>query len=220
VRAICRTALIALLIATLANLPAEAAVSRALGFVQTAQSSYLNNIPAADGTNVVPGDALTTDSDGSLDLRFGTNQIYIPGASAVTLGNTKKGILARLSNGSVEFISPTGAGMAIDAEDVLVTPKTPQPTRAQVTLLSKDELKIAAVSGPLELALDGKTYTLTPGRTYGVKIVDNGPPAGQFNTGESARRNRGLIIVVFAAVAAAAGIAYLVKELQESPDVP
>lgn len=219
-RAICRTALIALLVGTLANLPAEAAVSRALGFVQVAQSSYLNNIPTANGTNVVPGDVLATDLDGSADLQFGTNKLYIPGSSAVRLNNSKKGIVATLSNGSVEFDSPSGAGMAIDAEDVLVTPKTPQPTRAQVTLLSKNELKIASVSGPLELALDGKTYTLAPGRTYGVRIVDEVPARGQFNTGETARRNRGLIIFVFAVAAGVASIIYLVKEMQESPDVP
>lgn len=207
--------------ALLAALPVQAAVSRVLGFVQTTQSSYIDGFPAAIGTNVLPGDVLTTNADGSFVLRLGRDLIYILGSSSVRLENANNGILATLTSGSVEFLSPNGTGVTIDAADVLVSAKTSQPTRAQITLLAKHELKVASVGGPLELELDGRTYTLTPGQTYGVRIVGTAASAhGQFTTVQSARRKRSLVIFLLATTAAVAGLTYLAKELHESPDVP
>ncbi len=217
-RAMCRGALIFLVISSLANAPAEAAVSRALGFVQNAQSSFLNNVPAPNGTNVVAGDVLSTEAGGSAALQFGTNRIFVPGESVIALASGNSGVVATLSRGSVEFNSPSGAGMMVVANDVVVKPKTAQPTRAQVTLLAKHELKIANASGPLELELDGRTYTLAPGQTYAVRIVDE--QNSQFRRAPSPRTQRGLIILVLATTAIVAGIIYLVKELHESPEVP
>ena len=218
-RAMCRSALIFLLIMCVAELPAEAAASRALGFVQNAQSSFVNNVPAADGTNLTAGDVLSTESDGSAALRFGANRIIVTGKSGVEFAMGKETIVATLTHGSVEFSSPAGSGIAFSADDVVVRPKTPEMTRAQLTLLSSSELRIASVAGPLELELDGKSYTLTPGRTYGIRIVEE-QENGTFRSGPSARSRRGLIIFVLAATATVAGIIYLVKELHESPEVP
>lgn len=217
-RAMCRSALIFLVILCLANAPAEAAENRVLGFVQNAQSSFLNNVPAPDGTNVMAGDVLSTDGGGSAALQFGTNRIVVPSESVIALASGNSGVVATLSRGSVEFNSPGGAGMMVVADDVVVKPKTAQPTRAQVTLLAENELKIANASGPLELQLDGKTYTLAPAHTYAVRIIDeqNGP----FQRGPSARSRKALIILVLATTATMAGIIYLVKELHESPEVP
>lgn len=215
-RVMCRSALIFLLIMCLAELPAEAAESRALGFVQNAQSSFVNNVPAANGTNLIAGDALSTESDGSAVLRLGVNRIFIPSKSGIALKVGNQSIIATVTHGSAEFNSPEGSGIALSVDDVMVRPKTPEMTRAQVTLVSSNELRIASLAGPLELELDGKSYSLTPGRTYGVRIVDE-QESGPFR---SARSSRKLIILVLAATAAVAGIIFLVKELHESPEVP
>lgn len=215
-RAMCRSALIFLLIMSLAELPAEAAESRALGFVQNAQSSFVNNVPAANGTNLTAGDVLSTESDGSAALRFGSNRIFVTGKSGVELAMGKQTVVATLTHGSVEFSSPEGSGIALSADDVVVRPKTPEMTRAQVMMLGSNELRIASVAGALELDLDGKSYTLAPGRTYGVRVVDE-HESGAFR---SARSSRKLIILLLATTAAVEGIIFLVKELHESPEVP
>ena len=215
-RAMGRSALVFLLILCLVELPAQAAESRALGFVQNAQGSFVNNVPAANGTNLTAGDVFSTESDGSAVLRLGANRIFIPGKSGVTLTAGKQSIVATVTHGTVEFSSPEGSGIALSADEVVVRPKTPETTRAQVTLLSGDELKIASLAGPLELELDGKNYTLEPGRTYGVRIVEE-HESGAF---QSARSSKKLIILVLATTAIVAGIIYLVKELHESPEVP
>lgn len=211
-----RSALIFLLIACLAELPAEAAESRALGFVQNAQSSFVNNIPAANGTNLAAGDVFSTESDGSALLRLGANRIFMQGKSGVALTAGNQSIVATVTHGSVEFSSPEGSGIALRADDVVVRPKTPEMTRAQVTLLSSSELRITSVAGALDLELDGKSYTLDPGRTYGVRIVEE-HESGAF---QSPRTSKGLIILVLTATATVAGIIFLVKELHESPEVP
>lgn len=217
-RLFCRAILIAVLSASLVDLPASRAANRALGFVLAAESSQIDGIAATNGSNVFAGDALSTDPGGRIHLQFGADQIYIPASSAVTLVNGKDGATAVLSAGTLEFAAPQGSGLAVNADDVLVRPKTPKTTHAQVTVLNKDELKIATVTGPLELDFDGKSYTLAPGRTYGVRIVDSGDKA-QYQP-KSARNRRNLIIVLLGTTALVAAIIYLYQEMHESPDVP
>lgn len=208
-----------LLVALLADLPVATAANRAVGFVLAAQSSQIDGIAAASGTNVFPGDALSTNPDGRIRLQFGDDQIYMLSSSAVTLANGNDGLVAALSSGTLEFAAPRGAGIAIRAIDILLRPKTAQPTHAQITVMANDQLKIASVTGPLELELDGARYTLTPGRTYGVKIVDDGEE-DQNAQKKPARRRRKLIFILFGAVAGAAAVIQIVDELNESPDTP
>ncbi|MHB8754585.1 MAG: hypothetical protein ACYC92_06450, partial [Candidatus Acidiferrales bacterium] len=67
------------------------------------------------------------------------------------------------------------------------------------------------------LELDGETYSLTPGRTYGVKIVAD----GKFQEGHvGSRTRRALIILVFAATPATAVLIYFHHEWNESPSSP
>jgi hypothetical protein len=219
VRAVCRTVLVSLLVASLADLPVATAASRALGFVLAAESSQIDGVAAASGANVFPGDALSTNPDGGMRLQFGTDQIYVPASSAVTLADGGDGLTAVLSSGTLEFAAPRGTGIAVRAEGVLVRPKTPVATHAQVTVLAKDEMKIVSVTGPLELELDGTSYTLAPGHAYGVKVVEDAED-NQKAANHPARRRRGLIILLFAGTAAAAGIIQLVDELNESPYTP
>ena len=216
-RIACRAILVAALAASLVDLPVSRAANRALGFVLAAESSQIDGIPATSGSNVFAGDALSTNPSGRIHLQFGADQIYIPASSGVTLATGKDGVTALLSAGTLEFASPHGTGLAVSADDVLVRPKQPQATHAQVTLLSKDELKIATVTGPLELELDGKSYTLAPGRTYGVRIVNSARDQYQPRL---PRNRRNLVIFLLGATAAVALVIYLYQEMHESPDVP
>lgn len=217
-RIFCKTVLVAVLMVSLANLPAASAADRALGFVLQTESSQIDGIAATNGSNVFAGDALSTNPDGRIHLQFGADQVYIPASTHATLAKEKEGITAVLSAGTLEFAAPQGAGFAVSADDVLVKPKTPHLTHAQVTLLGKDELRIATVTGPLDLELDGESYTLAPGRTYGVRIANSGDQ-GQYQP-QPTRKRRNLIIFLFAATAAVATVIYIIQELQESPNVP
>ncbi|MGH9781014.1 MAG: hypothetical protein ACRD33_04265, partial [Candidatus Acidiferrales bacterium] len=168
---------------------------------------------------IYDGDTVATSASGQVRLQFAGNQVYFSPSSLAKLTTNGSVVTAVLTSGTAGFMSARGGAVAIRALDVLVRPQTVQPTTAQVTILAPDELKVASVAGPLTLELDGQTYTLAPGNTYGVKIVaDNTPPLQDDHF--AARKRRGLIIFVFTTTAAVAGIIYLVKELTESPDTP
>ncbi|MHB8410698.1 MAG: FecR family protein [Candidatus Acidiferrales bacterium] len=218
-RFVCKGILACVLSVSLIGLPVFAAPTpnRPLGFVLATQDAVLDGNSAANGANIYNGDVVATGANGSLHLQFAANQIYFSPSSTATLNTNGPGVTALLQSGTAGFTSARGGSVAIRALDVLVHPQTAQPTTAQVTVMAPDELKVASVAGPLSLELDGETYSLTPGRTYGVKIVTD----GKFQEGYvGARRRRGLIIFVFAATAGLAGITYLVHELNESPSSP
>lgn len=218
-RSFCRAVVVLALVVSLADLPAAMAANRAMGFVLAAQSSQIDGYAATNGSNVFAGDALVTNPEGRIALRFGADQIYVPASSAVTLANGKDGLMAVLSAGTLQFAAPQGVGMAVRADEVLVRPKAPAATHAQITILKPDELRIAAVAGPLELELDGETYSLAPGRTYGVRIVEDDRKENT-DVNHPARRRRRLLLFLFLAAAGAAAILQLVDELHESPYEP
>ncbi|HEV2616937.1 MAG TPA: hypothetical protein VGU63_10050 [Candidatus Acidoferrales bacterium] len=218
-RFVFRSLLACILSASLISLPTFGAPNRPLGFVLAAQNAQLDGNAAASGANIYDGDTVATSASGQVRLQFAGNQVYFSPSSLAKLTTNGSVVTAVLTSGTAGFMSARGGAVAIRALDVLVRPQTVQPTTAQVTILAPDELKVASVAGPLTLELDGLTYTLAPGRTYGVKIVaDNTAPMQDEHF--AARKRRGLIIFVFSATAAVAGIIYLVKELTESPDSP
>ncbi len=166
-----RGVLACILSVSLIGLPAFAttAPNPPVGFVLLAHDTVLNGASAVSGTNIYNGDAVVTGPSGQLRLQFAANQIYFSPSSTATLSTSGTGVTALLQSGTVAFWSARGSAVAIRALDVLVHPQTAQPTTAQVTVMAPNELKIASVAGLLSLGLDGHTYTLTPGRTYGVK---------------------------------------------------
>lgn len=216
----CRSLLACVLSASLISLPTLGAgvPNRALGFVLAAQDAQLDGNAAANGANIYDGDTVATGSGGQVRLQFAGNQVYFSPSSLAKLTTNGSVVTAVLTSGTAGFMSARGGAVAIRALDVLVRPQTEQPTTAQVTVMAQDELKVASIAGPLSLELDGGTYTLTPGRTYGVKIVADNTKFQEGYVG--ARKRRGLIILVFATTAAVAGVVYLYKELTESPDAP
>ena len=219
-RFVCRSILSCILSASLIGLPTFAAPTpnRPLGFVLAAQDAQLDGNAAASGANIYNNDVVATGSTGQVRLQFAGNQVYFSPSSIAKLATDGSGVTALLSSGTAGFLSAHGGTVAIRALDVLVRPQTAQPTTAQITIIAADELKVASVAGPLTLELDGELYTLTPGRTYGVKIVPDDTKLQEGYIG--ARKRRGLIIFVFAATAGIAAITYLVQELQESPSSP
>jgi hypothetical protein len=215
-RVLCRTALVWLLAASLADLPALAA-NRALGFVVAAQSSQIDGIAAADGATLFTADTLSTAADGGIHVQLGADQIYMPASSALTLADGKDGVTAALSAGTVDFGAPRGAGIAVSADDVLIRPSAAQATRAEITVMSNDELRIATLSGPLALELDGELYTLAPGKTYGVKIVPDDDQEKGTEQQPARKRRRKLLFWLFFGGAAAAAVTAILLLHHNSP---
>lgn len=214
-----RCALAFLLAACLIALPVMAAPNRAMGYVLQAQAAQLDGNSAINGTNVYAGDVVETDIRGSLRLQIAASQIYLFGSTAATLNEDQSGVATMLTSGTAGFSAAPGATVAIRALDVTVRSKTSEPTHAQVTVAGPQELLVTSYRGALELELDGKSYSVAPGRTYKVDIQSSNP--SQMDAGRrTARKLSSLIIVVFAGVPAVGASLFIYHELHESPEKP
>lgn len=200
-------------------LPVMAAPNRALGYVLEAQSAQLDGNSALNGTNVYAGDVVGTDARGTLRLQIAAGQIYLLGSSTASLNGDENGAAALLTSGTAGFSSAQVPGVAIRALDVTVRPKAAEVTHAQVTVSGPQELIVTSIRGPVELELDGKTYTVGPGRTYRVQVQDSDQKTMDANR-HRARTQRTLVFLVFGGAVAAYGGMVLYHELHESPDKP
>lgn len=221
-RVLCRAVLVWLLVACLVQGPAAMAANRAAGFVLEAQASQIDGLAAANGANVFPGDQLSTAENGDLRIQFGANQLDMLPSSSLRLENENDGLTAVLSRGAVEFAAPNGAGIAVRAEDVLIRARAQESTYAQITVLPNKQLEIASITGPLALELDGESYSLAPGRAYGVKVADDRQAresAQNAQTRPAKKRRRRLLIFLLLGSAAAATLVIALRH-HESPYAP
>lgn len=147
------------------------------------------------------------------------NQLHLNELSEAKLEGDSTNATLVLTHGTAAFASSHGGGIAIRALDVIVRPKTPVNTVAQVEVADPDRLYVSCSIAPLELEIDGKVYPLAPGHTYAVTIQGQGlqsVDAGQ----HPARNRRGLVIFLAGAAAAGLGALILQHQVSESPFKP
>lgn len=97
-RSIIRSGLVAILGFGMLNLPAFGAGAEPLGVVIQTQDAHLSNANAQIGATVYPGDAITTEQDGTIRLRIGSGQLYLaPSSSASLTQNAKSRTLTFLA---------------------------------------------------------------------------------------------------------------------------
>ncbi len=223
--AILRTCLVGLLVACLVQIPAWGLSPQPLGTVLDAEQARLDSAAAVDGATVFAGDTAETTPGGSLRLRIGAAQVYLPASSAVRLTGSASDLTGTIVRGSVGFASSGSEAIAVRAGEMTIRPQTPQPTRAQVTLVGPNELLVTSYRGPLAVELDGEVYSVAPGSTYRLLMVaDSQEPQGE--GAPHAKRRRKLVLLLFT-LGAAAGAGILSYEgsknrvaLHPSPSVP
>jgi hypothetical protein len=215
---ILRALLVAILVVSLVEAPVWGASTKAVGIVVQAQSAHLDNLEAADGANVYPGDSLATGAgDAILRMRSGTSQLYLLASSSATVGDSSTGLSAVLRQGSAGFGSSSLGAVEIKTPLATVRPKTAQPTHARVTITGPNELLVVSYHGALEVAADDQVYTVADGTSYRLVAEPEGA-FGSDNRG-SGRKRKTLLMLVGLAVVTGVGI-YVYTELTESPDKP
>ena len=211
-----RLALIAVLIASLASAPAASA-TRPLGNVLFAEHARLGSVAAAAGSTVFAGDRVATEVGGSIRIRIGTGQIYMPAASTITLGDYPAGVSATLSRGAVGFAAQEESLIVVKASEALIRPKTSQPTHGQVELVGPKELLVSSYRGALEVVVGTEVNTVPEATTYRV-LLETEPQEPVGVGAGPAQRRRAAVIFVGAAIAAGA-IAFVILQ-NLSPEKP
>lgn len=176
-----RSCLIALLAASLLNLPTMGAGAPTIGMIAETQSALLSGATAERGVDVYPGDILMTEPGGSMRLAAGSSQLYLMSATQATMGRSGGAVRAKMDHGTVDFSSAPGQ---FEIETPLGVVRGDGDGRAfgQVTILDPTAIRVSAITGSLVVAgSDGVMKNIPAGETFEASFEpaggpDNGPP--------------------------------------------
>jgi hypothetical protein len=200
-----------------------------LGTVITADKAHVGEGAAAIGTTVYAGDRLSTDSQGSVQVRAGAARLLLLSASAAEVNDSEGAPSARLLLGTATFSTGNAHAFTLYASKAAIRAQSDAATIGQVTYLNSKELLVTSKRGPLTITVDGETQLIADGTTYHVYLDPDAAPqepqgagSGSQTMGKSggplkAGRSRFLIFVV-GVTAVATYIA--VSEALESPFRP
>jgi hypothetical protein len=202
----------------------------ALGMVITAERAHVGDASASVGTTVYGGDRLSTEQQGSVQIRAGAARLLLLSASSATVNDNEGAPSAKLLSGTATFSTGNAHAFTLYASTAAIRAQSDDPTIGQVTILNAKELLVTSKRGPLAVTVDGETQTIEAGKAYHVYLdpdmaAAQGPtgagggqgPSGKGGGPLKAGRSRFLIVVV---TVAAIATFFAVDEALESPDRP
>jgi hypothetical protein len=204
------------------------ATTAPLGTVITADRAHIGETAADVGTTIYSGDRVSTDSQGSLQLRAGAARFLLFSSSAAIVDNTEGSPSARLLLGTATFSTGNAHAFTLYASNAVVRAQTDAPTVGTVTYVNEKELVVTARRSGLVVTVEGDEQVIAEGTSYRVLLDPQGPEgagAGQQQGGKNkgaggplaAGRSRFLIIAT-ALIIAGTGVAIAVA--LESPWSP
>jgi hypothetical protein len=221
-----RRALATMLVFLLAGIPVPARPAATpnvlpLGTVTQASSAHFNSAKVSAGATIYDGDGLSTEAEGALQFRSSGAQLYLPGASGVTLHGLTNGTQAKLQIGTVVFYTASAAAMEIIADEAFIRPVADGPTVAQVTIIGPKELQISARRGALQFSYAGETEKLAGGASYRILLDQpDSPPWPQSQRGPIKAGTEGKKFKIIVIVAIGWATEWALHEVFESPDRP
>ena len=228
-RLMARLCLVVLLVASLLDLPAFAAVEKPLGSVVQAQEAQLDNAKLEVGTSIYRGDTVATDAGGGLRLKLGGSQLYLLADSAATLAQNSTAIHAVVARGTVGFSSNCADNIELEIPQGILRAADGQPAYGQVTITSAQEVVISAYRGSLVLDNDGELHTIPAGKNYRVTLeweqadqqTSPASTGGDNPIIQPRKRRRRKLAFYLIFTGAVAGASYAIWDhLDESPSKP
>jgi hypothetical protein len=214
---VARSCLIAFLLVGLLNLPVMAASSKPLGMVVGAEHAHLDNANAVIGADIYSGDALATDTNGSLRAKVGPSQLYLLADSSATLMPGENKVQAKVEHGTVGFSTSSPDQLEIGTPLGVVRGKDRQRVFGQVIVLSPTKMRVSAYQGTLVVvAFNGSEKTIEQGQTFEATIAAPEPGAGQDQQGVGHDGPNWHHIIFVAGVGVGAGVAALLIWQEES----
>jgi hypothetical protein len=202
-----------------------------LGTVIAAERAHVGQANADVGTTVYGGDVLSTDTQGSVQMRAGAARLLLMSNSAATVNDNEGAPSAKLVRGTATFSTGNAHAFTMYASTAAIRPLTDAPTIGQVTYLSEKELLVTARRGGLTVSVEDESKVVNEGESFRVLLDPSadaaqepaGAGSGQGGTNRGgngplrAGRSRFLVMVV-ALTAAGTGVA--IYKALESPDRP
>ena len=231
VRAIC-TAAMSLCLACVPLCSAATPTAAPLGTVIAAERAYVGGAGANVGTTVYSGDKVSTDLQGSMQVRAGAARLLLLSSSAAFVDGNEGVPSARLVLGTATFSTGNARAFTLFASKAAIRPQTDVPTIGTVSYVSEKELLVTARRGGLTVTVEDEVQVIPEGSSYRVLLdpaaeAAQGPAgAGGGGGGKSqgsgggplkAGRSRFLMLATGLTIA---GTAVAIYYAIESPDRP
>lgn len=169
-----RSYLIALLAASLLNLPVMAAGAPAVGMIVESDNAHLSSAAAARGADVYPGDTLDTQQNGSLRFAFGPNQMYLLASTEAIMSRDGNAVRANLHRGTIDFSGIPGQ-VEIETPLGVIRGDGTHQVFGEVAMFSATKIQVSAYQGDLlMLAADGTSKRIATGETFAANLDSGG----------------------------------------------
>jgi hypothetical protein len=153
----------------LASAPLMGAPSATVwGTVVTAERAHVDDGVASVGTTVFGGDRLSTEDQGSVQVRAGAARLLLLSASSATVNDSEGAPWAKLLSGTATFSTGNAHAFTVYALKIAIRAQSDAPTIRQVRLLNAKELLVTSKRGPLSVTVDGETQVIEDGKEYHV----------------------------------------------------
>ncbi|HXH68694.1 MAG TPA: hypothetical protein VNI81_15945 [Candidatus Limnocylindrales bacterium] len=160
-----------------------------LGTIVTAQHARVGDSSAEVGTTVFSGDRLSTDQEGSVQIRAGAARLLLQSGTLATLSDSDGAPSAKLVLGTATFSTGNSKAFTLFASKAAIRAQSDGPTIGQVTYLNEHELLVVSKRGPLTITVDGETEVIADGSAYRV-ILDPPTTMAQGPEGAGAPRDK------------------------------
>ena len=200
-----------------------------LGTVVAADRAHVGEAGANVGTTVYSGDRVSTDLQGSMQVRAGSARLLLLSSSAAIVDDNSGTPSARLVLGTATFSTGNAHAFTLFASKAAIRAQTDAPTIGTVVFVSEKELVVTARRGSLTVTVEDETQPIAEGASYRV-LLDPADPQGPEGAGSgkhdrdkgsggplAAGRSRFLMLATGMIMA---GTAIAVYKAMESPDRP
>ena len=184
VRAIC-TAAMSLCLACVPLCSAATPTAAPLGTVIAAERAYVGGAGANVGTTVYSGDKVSTDLQGSMQVRAGAARLLLLSSSAAFVDDNEGVPAAKLVLGTATFSTGNAHAFTLFASKAAIRPQTDAPTIGTVSYVSEKELLVTARRGGLTVTVEDEVQVIPEGSSYRV-LLDPAAEAAQGPAGAGA----------------------------------
>jgi len=152
----------------LITIPVCGAPTAALGTVIAAEGAHVGEAKAEVGTTVYRGDSLSTELQGSMQVRAGKARLLLLSSSRAVVSDSEGAPAANLLSGAATFSTGNAQAFTLFASAAAIRAQTDAPTIGQVSYLGQKELLVHATRGSLVVTVDTDTQIIPEGTSYRV----------------------------------------------------
>jgi len=196
------------------------------GVISDAVRAHVDGTDATLGANVYAGDALSTNSGGSLRLRIGAGQLFLLASSDASITQDHARVDMLMKNGTAGLSATIDDPLEIDTPVGTLRPADTKHAFGQVSVVGSRQVIVTSYEGTLSLTHNGEERTIEAGKSYRVTLSGGpaapaGAPAPQGGEGTGVGSNTRRLILDAIAVGGAGAGGYLIwRAVTESPSAP